>query len=153
MPRETKQFGSDLHLLRNLDRQNERDRGRDLATIERVEPTRDLNRYQGVDNLKQALLLRFLTHVGELARLGHPQYGSRLHELIGRPNNDTSRNLAKLYVLQSLVSEPRVKEIKTVRVTASRRTEITIDISLVAIEENTPLNLVFPFSLEGGVSP
>ena len=151
MANDGKQFGNDLLLLRNLDRQFDRDRGRDLATVERAAPDIDLDRHLGVANLKQALLLRFLTHAGELARLGHPNYGSRLHELIGRLNNDTSRNLAKLFVLQTLGTEPRVKEIKEVRVTATGRTAITIDVSLIAIDDNTPLNLVFPFSLEGGI--
>jgi phage baseplate assembly protein W len=53
-----------------------------------------LETLQRVDNLKQALLLRFLTPTGELALLGHPDYGSRLSELIGELNNETNRNRA-----------------------------------------------------------
>ena len=54
--------------------------------------------------------MRLLTPRGELAELGHPEYGSRLHELIGSPNSETRRSLAKLFVLESLAQEPRIDE-------------------------------------------
>jgi phage baseplate assembly protein W len=148
MTRDDKCFGTDLQLLRHLDRQCDRDRGRDLQTTEGQDSTTDLARHEGVNNLKQALLLRFLTEAGELAQLGHPNYGSRLHELVGKPNNDANRNLAKLFVLQSLGAEPRVKEVKDVRVTARRRDEIQIDVQVVSIEDGSLLNLGFPFALQ-----
>ncbi len=156
MSRNEERWGSDLRLLRNLDYQTDRDRGRDLGVITRPETRqRDLETLTGADNLKQALLLRFLTPAGELALLGHPQYGSRLFELLGELNTDTTRNRAKLYVLQALAAEARVKEILSVRVTqsASDRARIDISISLLAIDDDTVLNLVFPFFLEGGVAP
>jgi phage baseplate assembly protein W len=62
----------------------------------------------GRDNLGQAVVLRLLTPRGELAALGHPDYGSRLHELIGRPNTETTRNLVRLFILESLAREPRI---------------------------------------------
>ena len=156
MSRTEERWGSDLRLLRNLDYQTDRDRGRDLGVITRPETRqRDLETLAGADNLKQALLLRFLTPAGELALLGHPQYGSRLFELLGELNTDTTRNRAKLYVLQALASEARVKEVLSVQVTqsASDRARIDISISLLAIDNDTVLNLVFPFFLEGGVTP
>jgi len=143
-------FGEDLRLLDNLEFQNDRDRGRDLMTITRFETGEvDLETLGGADNLKQALLLRFLTPRGELALLGHPDYGSRLYELIGERNIETNRNRAKLYVLQALAAEPRVKEVLSVRVTQNLvdRTRIDIAVSLLAIDSDTPLNLVFPFFL------
>jgi phage baseplate assembly protein W len=155
MAKDPRRFGTDLRLLQDLERQNDRDRGSDLAVIARPETNlNDLETLSGVDNLLQALLLRFLTPVGELALLGHPAYGSRLFELIGELNNETNRNRAKLYVLQSLAAEPRVKEVRSVRVSQSRsrREQIDIAIELVAIDSDTPLNLVFPFSFEGVVT-
>ena len=66
-------FGKDLKLLRNLEHQHDRDVGRDLNTRERSETgLMDLERLEGVDDLLQALMLRFLTHQGELAVLGQP---------------------------------------------------------------------------------
>lgn len=145
-------FGADLRLLGNLDRQESRDRGSDLATVRRPESGEfDLARLQGVENLKQALLLRFLTPLGELAPLGHSDYGSRLFELVGERNTETQRNRAKLFVLQALAAEPRVRKVLAVDVTTRRSapTRIDIAIRLLVISEPEPLNLVFPFSLAG----
>jgi phage baseplate assembly protein W len=153
-------LGTDLRLLKNLTRQNSRNPGSDLSTITRrpaspgedpQSPPRDLQLVAAVENLEQALLLRFLTRVGELTALGHPRYGSRLFDLIGKLNNEPSRNQAKLYVLQALSAEPRVKLVRSVKVTADKteRTQINIDVSLVTIDHDNPLNLVFSFSLAG----
>ena len=146
-------WGRDIRLLKNLERQNDRSRGSDLLIVQRPETGRglDLDVLSNQDNLRQALLLRFLTPVGELAPLGHPSYGSRLFELIGELNSETNRNRAKIFVLQSLAEEPRVKKVIAVNVTQglSDRTRMDIDISLIPIGGSTPINLVFPFFLNG----
>lgn len=163
-----KLFGTDLSLLRDLERtKSSRDPGNDLGTTrarltdqplldERTGADRlvDLDLYEGVDNLVQALLLRLLTPAGELAQLGHPDYGSRLHELIGELNTETNRNRAKLFVLQALGLEPRVKEVLAVQVTPNPRTpdQMDISVSLMAIDLESPLNLVFNFRLERGAT-
>ena len=155
MVQENERWGTDLRLLRNLEQQNDRDRGRDLSTRLRPETDKiDLELLSAADNLKQALLLRFLTSVGELAPLGHPGYGSRLSELIGELNTETNRNRAKLYVLQALAAEPRVKEVRSVQVTTNRANPARIDIAieLTPVDSDTSINLVFPFFLEGGVT-
>lgn len=149
-------FGVDLRLLRNLDRiKSNRDPGNDLSVVRRDQTGQiDLEPLSGVDNLIQALLLRFLTPAGELTALGHPDYGSRLHELIGELNTETNRNRAKLFVLQSLEAEPRVKKVLSAQVTQNRRepAQMDIDVTLLAIDSDTPINLVFPFFLEGGAT-
>jgi phage baseplate assembly protein W len=156
MPESQARFGTDLRLLRNLERQkSSRDPGSDLSVTERPETGQvDLETLTGADNLVQALMLRFLTPMGEMAQLGHPDYGSRLVELIGELNNETNRNRAKLYVLQALSLEPRVKQVLSVLVTQDRKrpTLMNIAVSLLAIDSDTPINLVFPFFLEGGVT-
>jgi phage baseplate assembly protein W len=156
MPSADTRFGTDLRLLLDLEHvKSSRDPGHDLAVSRRPETGQvDLDTWSSVDNLVQVLFLRFLTPAGELAILGHPNYGSRLHELIGELNTETNRNRAKLYVLQVLAAEPRVQEVLSVKVTQSKRdrTQMDIDVSLLAIDSDTPLNLVFPFFLEGGVS-
>jgi phage baseplate assembly protein W len=163
MPVVPKRFGTDLRLLRNLDLvKSNRDKGSDLATIaraaRRLSPAGalianvDLDLLTGADNLVQALFLRFLTPMGELTALGHPNYGSRLADLIGELNNETNRNRAKLFVLEALGAEPRIKEVRSVIVSQNKsdRTRVDINLSLTTIDTDTPLNLVFPFFLEGG---
>ena len=60
-------------------------------------------------NLAQALILRLLTPVGSLAELGHPDYGSRLGELVGGENTDVTRFLARRYVLEAVAKESRAR--------------------------------------------
>jgi len=157
MPSNHARFGTDIRLLNNLDRQkSSRDPGHDLAVTTRdITGQIDLETLNGVENLTQALLLRFLTPVGELTQLGHSTYGSRLFELIGELNSEANRNRAKMYVLQALGAEPRVKKVRSVRVTQNRarREQIDIEGSLIAVDDDTTLNLVFPFFLDGGVTP
>jgi phage baseplate assembly protein W len=62
------------------------------------------------ENLAQALILRLLTPRGSLAELGHAQYGSRLHEIIGQRKNDALRNLCRVFVLEVVAQEPRVED-------------------------------------------
>jgi phage baseplate assembly protein W len=141
-------FGADLRLLRDLERQNDRNPGSDISTIIRnTTGLVDLEPLNGVVNLQQALLLRIRTRMGELTPLGHPDYGSQLYTLIGELNNDSNRNRAKLFVLQALQAEPRVKNIQSVIVTQNKSDPIRMDISasLAVIDSDTLLNLVFPF--------
>ena len=71
----------------------------------------DLTTIDGRDNLAQAVVLRLSTPRGELTELGHPEYGSRLHELLGAPSSETRRGLAKLFVLEALAHEPRIERV------------------------------------------
>ncbi len=145
-------FGVDLRLLPFLDTlHSNRDPGNDLG----VTPSRggyDLATLAGTDNLVQALVLRLLTPAGALAQLGHPGYGSRLHELIGELNNATNRNRVKMFALQALTSEPRAKEVLSLDVVQARddRTRVDVKASLATIEGPAPLNLVFPFFFQEG---
>jgi phage baseplate assembly protein W len=164
-----KRFGTDLRLLRNLDLiKSNRDPGNDLGTTRRrltgeeefdrrsgAATQVDLGTFDGSDNLVQALLLRFLTPMGELSPLGHPDYGCRLAELVGELNSETNRNRAKLFVLQALALEPRVKQVLSVDVLQNKKDPVQIDIklSLLVVDRSSPLNLVFPFFLERGVIP
>ncbi len=146
-----KYFGSDLRLLKDLEHQNSRDRGSDLLVHRRPRTGKmDLDSLSEVDNIKQALLLRFLTPVGELALLGHPDYGCRLIELIGELNVERTRNKAKMFVLQALAGEPRIDRVVSVDVTpnANDRTRIDIAVQAITVDHSTPLNLVFPFFLD-----
>jgi phage baseplate assembly protein W len=115
--------------------------------------TRDLRLISGRANLVQALLVRLSTDRGELAALGHPDYGSRHHELIGEPNTETNRNLVKLHVLACLRQEPRLQEVVRVEVRPAagreERQTVTIDVEAIARGDPTPLSLVIPFSFAG----
>ena len=65
------------------------------------------------ENLAQALVLRLLTPRGTLAALGHPGYGSRLGELVGRRKTSSLRALCRAFVLECVAQEPRVEDAAT----------------------------------------
>ena len=113
----------------------------------------DLGVIHGRANLVQSLIVRLKTERGELAGLGHPNYGSQHHKLIGEPNTENNRNLIKLYVLECLKQEPRLEEISGIEVRPGEgrenRDKVDINISVKVKGLPDPLNLVIPFSFEG----
>jgi phage baseplate assembly protein W len=109
-------FGSDLSVVPTMVAHDAA--SLDLATKTRIrrrrppgEPDtlRDLASVGGRENLAQALLLRLLTPRGTLAALGHAEYGSRLHELIGRRKTEEQRNLCRAFVLDAVAQEARAE--------------------------------------------
>lgn len=116
-----------------------------------VSGLRDIRTVDRVEAITQALVTRLKTRKGELAPLGHPEYGSRHHELIGEPNVQRTRNLIKLYILQALRREPRIERVLSAEVYPDQvppRSLVRVDLTLKLIGEQAPLNLVVPFSLE-----
>lgn len=115
---------------------------------------RDMVLTEGMDNAIQALIHRIKTVKGELTDLGHPEYGSRHHELIGQPNTENNRNLVKLYILQALANEARIEKIHKADILFDRRhapdrVEIALTLSFIGVQP--PQNLVVPFNFEGPI--
>jgi phage baseplate assembly protein W len=112
---------------------------------------RDLSIVENTAAADQMLINRLKTHQGELTSLGHPEYGSRHHTLIGEPNVERTRRLIKLYVLEALSHEPRIEKVLGCTVAAAHdppRELVRIDITVKLIDQDAPLNLVVPFMLE-----
>jgi phage baseplate assembly protein W len=109
----------------------------------------DLQVAEGNDNIVQALALRLMVRKGELARLGFPDYGSRLHELIGEPNNQRTRVIAMGLARTAIEQDPRVLEVQSVVATVppGERDTIRIEMEVELIRKNTPVNLVFDVRL------
>lgn len=109
---------------------------------------KDVRTIAGRNNLGQAILMRLLTPMGELAGLGHADYGSRLTGLVGQVNTDTTRNLARLYILESIKKEPRVEKVTLVRVSEVFKQPSMISIELeVKPVDSTDVVAVGPFTL------
>lgn len=109
----------------------------------------DLTIASGRDNLAQAIIMRLLTPRGELAALGHPQYGSRLHELVGEMNTETKRNLVRLYILETLQRELRIEEIVDVTVTPAVEKPSSVNVSLQVLPVGeTQTVTIGPITLE-----
>lgn len=109
---------------------------------------RDIRTLNGGDNLRQAIMMRLLTPVGELAGLGHPFYGSRLPDLVGRRNTETTRNLVRLYILESLKQEARVEKVYKISVTQVDKQPNLISVELeVQPIDSTDVIHIGPFTL------
>jgi phage baseplate assembly protein W len=126
----------------------------EVDTDRRRVPTRsgllfDMGVVSGSRNLEQAVIMRLLTPRGELSALGHPEYGSRLHELIGRQNTETTRNLLKLQILESLQVEPRIEELVEVIVEPDQvgRNRVNVLLRLKPLGEAGTV-AIGPFTLE-----
>ncbi len=126
----------------------------DLASTRRPGPrgtVLDLAVAAEVPQAVQFLVNRLETRRGELAPLGHPDYGSRHHQLIGEPNNERTRNLVKLYILEALRQEPRVAKVLrcVVRTVEHERDIVRVELTVRLLEHDEPLNLVLPLDLGG----
>ena len=129
-------FGTDLNLMQGAGMVDlVGDRNGDLALA------------VGAANISQALSLRLMVHLGELAPLGLPDYGSRLHELIGQPNNQRTRVLAMGLARTAIEQDPRVKQVVSVDAQQEEQDVLRIDMDIELIQDNTPLNLVFDVRL------
>ena len=134
----TRLFGSDLHLV-------ERAGGLDLLPS----PGGDLAVAQGADNIAQALALRLRVRKGELAPLGWPDYGSRLHELIGEPNNTRTHVKLMAFARAAVEQDARVQEVSAVeaQVIPGERDTVRLLLEVRLIDAPNPLNLVFEVKL------
>ena len=113
----------------------------------------DLQTVSDRANLAQAIINRLFTNKGELSRLGHPDFGSRLYQLIGEPNNPRVRGLAELYIRESLAAESRIEAITGIEFApptrAADRDILIITIFIKPIAQNEPLSVTVPINLGG----
>jgi phage baseplate assembly protein W len=132
-------LGTDLRL-------RESEEGADIA----LGANGDLATVSHEYNLGQAILSRLRIRRGELTDLGHNRLGSRLYDFVGEPNNDATRERIKTAVLETLLEEPRISQILNVTVKPDEqdRDRVVVEIVIVPIGQETPLNIVMPFYLE-----
>lgn len=109
----------------------------------------DFSLIQYYENLKQAIINRLRTKQGELAL--HPNYGSQLHELIGKVGNSLVLSEAKQYTREALLQEPRINIINSIKTRfqeGSNKQIIQIEINVTPIgEDSDPLNIIWDYFL------
>jgi len=97
--------------------------------------------------LDQAILIILTTSIGE--RVMRPTFGSRLHELVFAPNNNTTAAEACRYVKEALLMwEPRIK-VRDVQAAPDpdRENALTIEINYEVKATKDKRSLVYPFYL------
>lgn len=113
----------------------------------------DLQTVSGRANLAQAITNRLLTRRGELAALGHRDYGSRLHELTGELNNPRVRALAEIYIRRSLAEEPRIESVGDITFAPPERgrdrTLLEVTVAVTPRGADDPITLVLSLPVEG----
>ena len=131
-------FGADLQIV-------ERAGGLDLLRNAGA----DLALAAGSDNISQALALRLRVRKGELGPLGWPDYGSRLHELIGEPNNARTHVKLMAFARAAVEQDARVREVSAAEaaVLPGERDVVRLLLEIVLIDAPNPLNLVFDVKL------
>lgn len=134
-------FGNDLLL-------SEYAGGFDLSPAHTGGPGGDLALARGNDNIVQALTLRLRVRRGELQPLGWPDYGSRLHELIGEPNVQRTHLKLQAFAREAIEEDPRVLKVLQVSARAEERTTVRLMMDIQLIDQPNPLNLVLDLSLE-----
>jgi phage baseplate assembly protein W len=105
------------------------------------------------DNLAQAIINRLATSKGELHDIGHPDYGSRLFEVIGEINNKTTRQRIKAIVQECLDQESRIEKITRINVIANPNpynpNQVNIELTILPVKRDVFLTVTYPFRLEG----
>jgi len=139
------EFGQDLKLNVNSDNSG------NFVTDLVISRTGDLETVQDRDNVIQAIHNRLATSRGELAELGHPEYGSVLDTVIGEPNTSDTHRVIESLVRDCLADEPRIKNILNIYVRAKKNELSTVEIFVYLKLRGDPahLELVLPFYLEG----
>ena len=111
----------------------------------------DLATDTGRRNLAQAIINRLLTRQGELARLGHPNYGSRLYELIGELNNLRLRAKAEVFLRACLDQEKRIESIRFMEFEPPERgidrSVLKVTIGIKPIGNETEFSLFLPIQI------
>jgi phage baseplate assembly protein W len=94
--------------------------------------------------------MRLKVRQGELEKLGWPNYGSRLHELLGAPNNSRTHVMLMAHARKAIERDPRVAEVRQVKseVLPGEREVVRLIMDILLINAPNPLNLVFDINLE-----
>jgi phage baseplate assembly protein W len=121
--------------------------GADLAITQRG----DISTISEIDNLAQAIIARLSTEEGELYDIGHADYGSRLHEVIGEMNDELAWRKIKVLVQECLDQEPRIKKIIDIKVLPDpiERYRVNIEVTVLTRFRDEYLSLIYPYRLEG----
>ena len=112
--------------------------------------TGDLDVVKGDENVIQAIRNRLTTRRGELAELGHPEYGSLLETVIGEPNNEDTHRVIETLVRDCLQHESRIESILDIVATSNPTQHHVVDINVILKlrGDAEPIRAVYPFYLE-----
>jgi phage baseplate assembly protein W len=111
------------------------DPGRDTEALEmKGDNTGKLKTVRGIENLKQSLYIRLTTPKGSY--VGHPTYGSRLHEYLGLKNTEENASLIDLEIERTLRTDSRVTQVELVdRQIGGNQYMATFSVTSITLEQ------------------
>lgn len=109
----------------------------------------DLKRVTGLENLKQSLILRILTRKGTL--LMHPNYGSWLTDMLGKPMNNHMLQDVAWELQRTITSDTRVQACVVTKARLSYD-EIFLDAEVTPIGYDKAFDLYLYRSSNGEIS-
>ena len=97
-------------------------------------------------NLAQAIEHRLRTVKGEYY---NTEYGSEIHRCFGKPKTNLLLSQLKGYIVECLKQEPRIADINELNLEfdRTRKDQVNVTISVIPIDEQVELNLIFPLFL------
>jgi phage baseplate assembly protein W len=106
----------------------------------------DLKTVKGIQNLKQAIMIRLCTPLGSL--LHHPNFGSRIQEYLGQKDTFQNTYKIKLEIERVIRGDERVSDIviETFKLTFGR---IDVNLKITAIGIDEVVNMGVSFDSEG----
>ena len=109
----------------------------------------DLDTADGIDNLKQSIIMRILTRKGTLYR--HPNYGSTLSDMLGKPISSSLLHDITTEVQRVISTDTRVQ---SAEVTESRLSynSVFINVSITPIGYDSAFDLYIYRSENGDLS-
>jgi len=122
--------------------------GKDIRTFKgdiQFSNSQDFSFITGENNLTQAIYTRLRTIINDY----NINYGSELTKTFGNPRGDLTRTQLIGYISECLKQEPRIMSIKDIEIDYPVEDErlVTISISVLSIDSQVPLNLVYPLFL------
>ena len=142
MPGSYSEYGRDLLVL------TKKGVGDKFTTDLSVKRTGDLETVEGRDLMIQAIRHRLLTRKGELALLGHPEYGSLLEDVISEPNIPDTHRIIETLIRDCLKYEARIKTIISVKASPSEKDKVNILVHVELQGGDGELKITYPLYLE-----
>ncbi|QEG13751.1 putative baseplate protein [Bacillus phage vB_BspM_MarvelLand] len=105
----------------------------------------DAKTIRGIENLKQSLYVRLITPMGSY--LGHPRYGSKIQEYIGKKNTEENAALLAVEIERTIRTDGRVRSVEKLGHSISGNTfTASFKIFSIALDE------AFIFAVRSGES-
>ena len=99
----------------------------------------DLQQVNGIENIVQALSLRFLAVAGSSRPF--PTYG--MPPVIGSPNAESMKGLVGAHAREQALRDPRIQDVSAIQLLAEGST-ISVELTIVPVGDDAPITLLAP---------